>query len=224
MHLFVFDVDGTLTRTNELDSDCYLRAVQRHLDLGALDPDWREFEHPTAAGITRELLERVSGSEFTDDAVETIRSAFVEELNRAVDKGADIDPIPGVNEALAELRDRPGFAAAIATGDWRESSHLKLAEVGLAVDDLPFACSDDAIARHAIIRSAIERTEPGSIDAFDTATYVGDGVWDIRAARRLGIDFVGVGRGNRAERLRSAGADTVLPDYRQFTAAVSLGD
>ena len=224
MRLFIFDVDGTLTQTNELDADCYLRAVERHLDLDAFESDWREFEHPTAAGITRELLETVAGSDVSDAAVETIRSAFVEELEGAIDDGEDIQPIPGATEVFAELRDRPGITAAIATGDWRVSSHLKLAEAGLAVEDVPFACSDDAVARHEIIRSAVGRTEAGSITAFDTVTYVGDGVWDVRAARRLGIDFVGIGRGNRAERLRSARADTVLPDYREFIAAVDLGD
>lgn len=91
-----------------------------------------------------------------------------------------------------------------------------MAEAGLNVDGVPFACSDDAVPRHDIIRTAIERTERGSIDAFDTLTYVGDGVWDVRAADRLGIDFLGISRGARAERLREIGADRVFSDFRPF--------
>ena len=222
MRLFIFDVDGTLTQTNELDADCYLRAVERHLDLDTLDPDWHDFEHPTAAGITRELLETTTDGEEIDGAIEAIRSAFIEELKRAVDDGEEIDPLPGAAEMLADLRDRSASTAAIATGDWRESSHFKLAEAGLSVDDLPFGCSDDAIARHDIIRSAVDQTDAGTLEAFDAVTYVGDGVWDLRAARRLGIDFLGVGRGAGAERLRAAGADEVLADFQQFTESINV--
>lgn len=42
--------------------------------------------------------------------------------------------------------------------------------------------------------------------------YVGDGTWDVTAARAGGYGFVGVASGQRAEALRRAGAAVVLPD------------
>ena len=44
-------------------------------------------------------------------------------------------------------------------------------------------------------------------------TYVGDGGWDAKAAQQLKWGFVGIGSGARADRLRQAGAEVVIPDY-----------
>ena len=40
-----------------------------------------------------------------------------------------------------------------------------------------------------------------------------DGLWDARAAASLGWRFVGVGEGERAERLRAEGAVAVVSGY-----------
>ncbi|MCR4413741.1 MAG: hypothetical protein NUV77_15080, partial [Thermoguttaceae bacterium] len=44
------------------------------------------------------------------------------------------------------------------------------------------------------------------------AVYVGDGLWDLKAARRLGIGFLGVAA-NGTARLREAGAEAVVADF-----------
>jgi phosphoglycolate phosphatase-like HAD superfamily hydrolase len=49
-------------------------------------------------------------------------------------------------------------------------------------------------------------------DAFEKVVYVGDGVWDVRAARALGIGFLGLATGTKAVRLLEEGASCVLPD------------
>jgi phosphoglycolate phosphatase-like HAD superfamily hydrolase len=43
--------------------------------------------------------------------------------------------------------------------------------------------------------------------------YVGDGVWDARACRTVGIPFVGIGEGARAEKLIAEGAAGVVSDF-----------
>jgi phosphoglycolate phosphatase-like HAD superfamily hydrolase len=48
---------------------------------------------------------------------------------------------------------------------------------------------------------------------FSAVTYVGDGVWDIKAARNLGWGFIGIASGDGAEQLRRAGAAMVLPNF-----------
>jgi phosphoglycolate phosphatase-like HAD superfamily hydrolase len=58
-----------------------------------------------------------------------------------------------------------------------------------------------------------------------SVVYVGDGVWDARAARRLGYAFVGIGDG--AERLREEGASMVVGDLtcsRAVSARLSCRD
>jgi len=50
---------------------------------------------------------------------------------------------------------------------------------------------------------------------FAGTVYVGDGVWDARACRALGIPFIGVGSGVRAARLASEGAVRVFQDFSE---------
>jgi phosphoglycolate phosphatase-like HAD superfamily hydrolase len=43
--------------------------------------------------------------------------------------------------------------------------------------------------------------------------YIGDGVWEVRAAKALGLGFLGVAVGDRAGRLAEEGASCVVPDF-----------
>src|SRR2546422_5051326 len=43
--------------------------------------------------------------------------------------------------------------------------------------------------------------------------HVGDGVWDARACRSVGIPLIGIGTGSRATRLSVEGAVCVFPDF-----------
>ena len=55
----------------------------------------------------------------------------------------------------------------------------------------------------------------------DGVVYVGDGVWDLRAARRLGHGFVGVGGDRGRERLVREGASVVLRDFTDLEGTVA---
>lgn len=52
--------------------------------------------------------------------------------------------------------------------------------------------------------------------------YVGDGIWDYRASRELGWDFVGIAEGQRAHALRHAGARQVYCNFREWMASETL--
>ena len=92
---------------------------------------------------------------------------------------------------------------------------MKLAAAGVPFEGVPAAHADDAHPREDIIRTAATRALGTSDSNFERAVYVGDGVWDVRAAAELGIGFVGIGESEAAERLRSAGSNVVFPNYLQ---------
>jgi phosphoglycolate phosphatase-like HAD superfamily hydrolase len=98
---------------------------------------------------------------------------------------------------------------AIATGCWCESAKLKLHRSGFMIEDIPFASSSDTRRRADIIALAASRAGSGVSDA----VYVGDGLWDLKATRELGMRFVGVGR--RHELLRVHGASQVLATFAE---------
>jgi hypothetical protein len=55
MHLILFDIDGTLTRTCAADSACFIRAVSEELSLSGVESDWNRYRHVTESCIVTEL-------------------------------------------------------------------------------------------------------------------------------------------------------------------------
>ena len=64
----------------------------------------------------------------------------------------------------------------------------------------------------------------GTIGTWAQVVCVGDGVWDVRTARALGLPFVGIAIRSQAAALRFAGAAVVLDDLNDPAALLlSLG-
>jgi phosphoglycolate phosphatase-like HAD superfamily hydrolase len=229
MHLILFDIDGTLTRTEEVDNRCYVGALSEVLGSTDVDTDWTKYRDVTDSGIASALWEACHGAppsrQQLDDVCERFVALLEEELAR---DPAVCRAVPGAAAILVELAHRTGFAVGLATGGWRESARLKLRHAGLGDGRFPLASASDACSREVIMALAAERVAARrGISGFTSITYIGDGEWDVRAAKRLGWHFVGIGEGERAECLRGEGARWVIADYRNhgvfFEAIVKHG-
>ncbi|HYA30787.1 MAG TPA: hypothetical protein VEI95_18360, partial [Acidobacteriota bacterium] len=84
--------------------------------------------------------------------------------------------------------------------------------VGMEYDVYFSASVDDVSEREVIMQLAVERAAERYGCVAD-AIYVGDGIWDARACRVLGIPFIGIGKAASAAKLRAEGAVEVLPDF-----------
>jgi phosphoglycolate phosphatase-like HAD superfamily hydrolase len=60
------------------------------------------------------------------------------------------------------------------------------------------------------------------LSSFAKTVSIGDGVWDVRTARRLRFAFLGVGYGKSAELLKRAGAKHVIEDFADYDRLVKL--
>ena len=110
----------------------------------------------------------------------------------------------------------PGFVHKIPEGDDRqrqvcESCGYVAYENPKVVVGVPLATSSEADRRVDIIRRAVAEVTDGA----DTSAvvYVGDGTWDVRACRDLGIGFIGRAAGDAAGRLAKHGARAIVPDF-----------
>ena len=131
-----------------------------------------------------------------------------------VEKDPRAYQIPGSAEILSILAKSFDLALALATGGLRASAELKLRRANLLNAFVPMAGSNDAVSRDEIIGIAARQAAEKHATQFTKFTYVGDGVWDAKAARDLGWRFIGIGSGEQEDRLRQAGAGMVIPDYR----------
>lgn len=210
MRLIIFDIDGTLTATVKTDEECYVRSLAEIYGFTDVETDWSHYRHATDPGIFHEIYEARVGRAPLDEEVMKFRRHFVELLARA-SSGSAFSPIAGAPQLVSRLTRTPGHHVAIATGAWSESARLKMASAGMCYDDHPAASGDDALDRQSIIKLAMQRAIE-RYGPFESAVYVGDGVWDASASRGIGIPFIGIADGARATRLIAEGAICVFPD------------
>lgn len=214
--LAIFDIDGTLTDTMAVDSECFCRAVADVLRLDPAALDWSDAPHVTDAALLTWLCERYCHRPLQQTEAEATRSRFLDLLRAELDwRPERFRPIPGATDMFSRLKSKR-WEIAVATGGWRASAELKLMAIGLDPHDFVLASASDAPTRTGILATAIARVH----HPFDRVVSVGDAVWDVHAAASAALPFVGLASGTRAERLRSAGASIVLADLTD-TAALS---
>src|SRR5262245_28705167 len=101
MRLVLFDIDGTLTATNEVDDRCYLRALGEALGNAPVDTDWAGYPEVTDSGIAWAAFQAHRGAPPSAEALDALRERFVALLREEV--GRD----PALCRAL------PGAAAVL---------------------------------------------------------------------------------------------------------------
>lgn len=220
--LVIFDVDGTLVQSYELEGDCFVAAFGDAFGITGIDRDWERYDHVTDPGIAAQIIRERRGREPDTGELDRLRSAFRARLAEAAQQDGAFAAIPGAAGLLAALRARTGWTMALATGAWREAARLKIARSGLDVHGLPAAHGEDGPSRQGIVIAAIARAkEQAGVDDFAHTVCVGDGVWDVHTAAGLGLPCIGIGTGGRAERVGAAGASRVFPDFTNLEAILN---
>jgi phosphoglycolate phosphatase-like HAD superfamily hydrolase len=210
VNLVVFDIDGTLTQSVAVDEACFVAAFRDVLGIDGIDTDWLAYPHQTDSGLAREIIRRHLGRGPAEGEIDRVRRRFVDLLAA----GEPIREVAGASALLRHLGATPGWAVALATGGWEASARFKLDAAGLPAGTLPLASADDALDRPGILRMALgQAARAWGQEGFGQVVYVGDAVWDVRAARELGLAFLGRAAGERADRLLAEGAPTVLADF-----------
>jgi phosphoglycolate phosphatase-like HAD superfamily hydrolase len=214
LRLAVFDIDGTLTDTNEVDDRCFFGALADVLKLGDRQLDWSDAPHVTDSALAAWCCERYCGRELAPDEYAAIVQRFLALLRDAlVLDPCEFAQIPGVANLATDLQ-RAGWAIALATGGWGVSARFKLRAAGLDFASAPLACADDALTREEILRCSFDRAVRRYCDGFERVVSIGDGVWDVRAAAAVGWPFVGITcRARPAGALVDAGATHIVDDY-----------
>jgi phosphoglycolate phosphatase-like HAD superfamily hydrolase len=212
MHLVMFDIDGTLTETMKVDGECFVRAFEDLFGFTDIDTDWSHYPHTTDSGIFHEIYASRRGWSPTVQEVGQFRQHFIE-LLAAASSQSPFEAVAGADRLLSRLAQGGSHRVSLATGGWCSSVRLKMASAGMCFDDHPAATADDAIDRESIMRFSKQRAVERFGESFAGTVYVGDGVWDARACRNVGVPFIGIGTGSRATRLSAEGAVCVFPDF-----------
>jgi len=203
---FLFDLDGTLVDSVYHHVLAWREALQHEgIELSV----WRIHRKiGMSGGLFTNMLLRETGVELSHERIERLQRLHAEAYRRVV---ADIRPLPGARALLTALTDA-GIPWAIATSGRMETAGPVLANLGVDLartpvitrDQVRFAKPDPDLFLAAAARLGV---------AVDTASVVGDSVWDMLAAQRartLGIGLLSGGYGQ--EELERAGAYRVYAD------------
>jgi phosphoglycolate phosphatase-like HAD superfamily hydrolase len=216
--LAILDIDGTLTNTNHVDELCFVRAIAETHGVTEIGASWVNCPHVSDSGMAHQIFLDHFGREPLDDDLSPLKTRFFDLLreHHLLD-AAFFAEVPGAREMVTRLEQKDDWVITIATGCWQGSAKMKLAAAGIELDRFPGGFAEDARPREGIVQAAIDRARQHyGVPQFSKVVSVGDGLWDVRTASNLDLDFVGIASGDRAETLRQAGVKHIVGDYRDL--------
>jgi phosphoglycolate phosphatase-like HAD superfamily hydrolase len=214
MDLVLFDIDGTLIRSMKDDGECLVAALGEVFGFTDIEDDWSCYEHSTDAGIMIETFNQRRGHAPSTNEIEAFCECFVELLAERCFEHR-LEEVAGAGLLLAALEGQKDITVAYATGCFRRTAALKMQSARLSFDQFSSATCDDSISRVEIMQIAIgSAAADRGVSGFENTVYIGDGVWDVWACRRLGLPFIGITADVAADRLSAEGIEFLLPDFR----------
>ena len=202
----LFDIDGTLVDSNYLHVHAWCRAFA---EAGIAVESWRIHRGIGMDGM-RLVKELAGGADETArQHASKLHSQYYAELSSL------LTLLPGARELLDTVASR-GMQVVLATS--APEDELKTLRSLLDCEDVLSAVTssedvDTAKPEPDIVAVALDRAGvPAS-----RAVFVGDSVWDAKAAARAGVISVGVRSGGvSAQELQSAGVTTVFDNPRDL--------
>ena len=215
MKLAIFDIDGTLTQTNDIDTQCYVKAFAEEFDITGINTNWSDYGHTTDSAISIQIFQDFWGRSPKKEELLKLKNCFVQLLKSsyAVDNLMFLET-PGTLDMLRKIAVED-WAIAFATGGWLDSASMKLEAIDLNFTKFPIASADDSISREEIVKTAISRAEEKyGVADFEKIVCIGDGIWDVLTAVQLQLPFVGVTSDRQV--LQDAGVKQIITDFTNF--------
>jgi phosphoglycolate phosphatase-like HAD superfamily hydrolase len=203
---FLFDLDGTLVDSVYQHVLAWHEALQSEgIELSI----WRIHRKiGMSGGLFTNMLLRETGLAIDPERIDRLRRLHAEAYNR---RRYDIRPLPGTCDLLAYLTS-VGIPWAIATSGRMETAGPVLEKLGVDLSAVPVVTRDQVKRAKPDPDLFLAAAERLGVD-IETASIVGDSVWDMLASRRaraLGIGLLSGGYGR--EELERAGAYRVYED------------
>jgi HAD superfamily hydrolase (TIGR01509 family) len=211
----VLDVDGTLVDTNYHHAIAWYRAFRQH---DVILPLWRIHRHIGMGGD--QLVGALAGEEFDAEHGEDVRSAEKALYMALI---SEVEPLEGARELIETLKER-GHAVVLASSAKPDEieHYVDLLDARELVDGWTDSGDVEKTKPEPdLVQAAVQKAGGGS------AVMLGDSTWDCEAAKRAGLETVGVLTGGFSEgELREAGAVCVfgsLVDLRERLGETPFG-
>ena len=219
MKLAIFDIDGTLVNTNEIDTICFLDAFTQEFGISDINSNWSEYSAVTDAAISQQIFQTKLQRNPSENELLRLENCFVDLLAQAKRKNQGLFiPISGALVMFDRLKLDSNWRIAIATGGWYTSALFKLKTATFDIGNIPLASANDGLTRDDIVNlSILKAKQEYNIENFSKIVSIGDGIWDVKTAAKLDLGFVGISQVQTQKKLFQAGAKDVLTNFEQVS-------
>jgi phosphoglycolate phosphatase-like HAD superfamily hydrolase len=177
----------------------------------------------TDAWIAAQMA-KAQGVAFDADVLQRFRAVYLSHLRREIHlPGPQKGVLPGIRAVLETVAPRVDVHLALLTGNFEEGARIKLQYFDLWHFFSSGAFGDEHHDRNALLEVAISRVRDagGPTVTPSEVLIIGDTPLDVAVAVAGGARSLAVATGTYGEdELRASGADVVLPDLQDLTAAL----
>lgn len=186
--LVVFDIDDTLTKSEDQHQTAYVHAM-RHFGIHDIDKNWKNYLHHTDSYILKENYERNKMKAFDLSFI----AEFEIEMTTRIQNLSKTSEISGAAEIVRYFLNDTDYGVCFATGSLVQPAYIKLEQAGIPFIPELVVGSNHFYSREEIVKKAIDKAKDFyKVDIFEHIISVGDGIWDLKTARNLGVHFIGI--------------------------------
>jgi pyrophosphatase PpaX len=192
----IFDMDGTLSKTNDLIFASFNHVAQKYLGKTMASNEIIALFGPPEEGALRTLL----GEERATEAMEDLCAYYAEHH-------AEIASLhPGIVPTLQYLKDK-GMKLAVFTGKGKRTATITLERLGIG-QFFDLVVSGNDVVNHKPHPEGINRVLATFSIPASSALMVGDALSDVRASRAAGVPMAAaLWDCHDAARLKEAGTE-----------------
>ncbi len=222
--LILFDIDGTLLRTEGAGMTAMLSAARDLYPEHSFSFDGISISGRLDRLIWRDLMSN-AGVEPTTHRHDAFRHAYGEHLRRGFDDTSRSMALGGAIDLVQALSDNDDYSIGLLTGNYEHTGRLKVAHAGF--DLAHFKCNawaDDGEHRRDLPMVAMERHRLAHGKSIDPSqvVIVGDTPLDIDCAHFNGCNVIAVATGHHPlGELAGHEPDLLLPGLEDWKAIVS---
>lgn len=212
-NLVVFDIDGTLTDTVEMHQNAFRKSL-RLIGVEQFNDAFGTYLHHTDSHIAKVIFEGATNRAFDRSVSERFENHLYDLLSPQ-----EIKEISGSGQIIREIETQTDFGICYATGSLFKPAKRKLESIGVDFSPLQLVASNDIEERENIVAKAIRNAqEHYGTERFERIISFGDGLWDLKTALHLSLEFIGIGNKNE-QILRENGMSKHFPDFHGLKLA-----
>lgn len=192
MKLLVFDIDGTLFKSNKISDIAYKKALEEMFGIKSYSTQWEKYESCSDIGILREIC-RYNGVKNVDRfVIHKFEDLYLQNVKEMILSGLEFDKYNRVKDFIGEVL-AEGIGISIYTGGYKKIALCKLDSLGIRRYMLPLASAYEGYYRKEIFTAAVYKAKVYyGINNFESVVVFGDSYQDIKLSKELNVPMIGV--------------------------------